>query len=219
MSNTAELGARQHNTLRNHSFIAARVLGAKIAADPNSTGGGPAVDYTPGHKPDTAALRLRRRAKAQGIHHPGSRRHPQRAADRNLTSKWLSLTIPARPIRSCGAKSSSRSAVNARWKANPLMRVRAASGPPCGMAWTIRLAGECVSKSFGTSANNQQSAFCDTCCRDHHDGSDVNHGWLRGSRAGVRPLGGLHRTRYRPRSLHPQQKRRDQRCRRWRCLS
>lgn len=26
-----------------------------------------------------------------------------------------------------------------------------------------------VSKNYGESANNQQSMYCDTCCRDHHD--------------------------------------------------
>jgi type IV pilus modification protein PilV len=30
--------------------------------------------------------------------------------------------------------------------------------------------GEFVSKPYGLSANNQQSGFCDICCRDHHDG-------------------------------------------------
>ena len=29
---------------------------------------------------------------------------------------------------------------------------------------------EFVSKAYGESANNQQSEFCDLCCRDHHDG-------------------------------------------------
>ena len=29
---------------------------------------------------------------------------------------------------------------------------------------------EFVSKPFGESANNQQSEFCNLCCRDHHDG-------------------------------------------------
>jgi type IV pilus modification protein PilV len=29
---------------------------------------------------------------------------------------------------------------------------------------------EFVSKPYGESANNQQSRFCDLCCRDHHDG-------------------------------------------------
>ena len=34
--------------------------------------------------------------------------------------------------------------------------------------------GEIVAKPFGVSASNQQSQFCDICCRDHHDsgGSD-----------------------------------------------
>jgi type IV pilus modification protein PilV len=30
--------------------------------------------------------------------------------------------------------------------------------------------GEFVAKPFGASANNQQSIYCDICCRDHHDG-------------------------------------------------
>lgn len=30
--------------------------------------------------------------------------------------------------------------------------------------------GEFVSKVYGESANNQQSIYCDLCCRDHHDG-------------------------------------------------
>jgi hypothetical protein len=30
--------------------------------------------------------------------------------------------------------------------------------------------GEWVRKPFGESANNQQSRYCDLCCRDHHDG-------------------------------------------------
>jgi type IV pilus modification protein PilV len=30
--------------------------------------------------------------------------------------------------------------------------------------------GEYVAKPWGESANNQQSGFCDLCCRDHHDG-------------------------------------------------
>lgn len=30
--------------------------------------------------------------------------------------------------------------------------------------------GEFVAKPYGESANNQQSNYCDICCRDHHDG-------------------------------------------------
>jgi type IV pilus modification protein PilV len=30
--------------------------------------------------------------------------------------------------------------------------------------------GEFVSKPYGESANNQQSTYCDICCKDHHDG-------------------------------------------------
>jgi hypothetical protein len=30
--------------------------------------------------------------------------------------------------------------------------------------------GEFVNKAYGESANNQQSTYCNVCCRDHHDG-------------------------------------------------
>ena len=30
--------------------------------------------------------------------------------------------------------------------------------------------GEFVAKAYGASASNQQSIYCDLCCRDHHDG-------------------------------------------------
>jgi type II secretory pathway pseudopilin PulG len=33
--------------------------------------------------------------------------------------------------------------------------------------------GEFQVKPYGTSASNQQSIFCDVCCRDHHDGGTV----------------------------------------------
>lgn len=32
--------------------------------------------------------------------------------------------------------------------------------------------GEFVEKPYGVSASNQQSKFCDICCRDHHDGGN-----------------------------------------------
>ena len=35
--------------------------------------------------------------------------------------------------------------------------------------------GELVSKPYGVSASNQQSVFCDICCRDHHDGGSGNN--------------------------------------------
>ena len=34
--------------------------------------------------------------------------------------------------------------------------------------------GEFVSKNYGTSASNQNSAYCDVCCRDHHDMSGAS---------------------------------------------
>ncbi len=36
------------------------------------------------------------------------------------------------------------------------------------------LKGERVIKPGGTSTSNQQSIFCDECCRDHHDGATVS---------------------------------------------
>lgn len=38
-----------------------------------------------------------------------------------------------------------------------------------GASYTTGNNGELVAKTYGVSANNQQSLYCDTCCRDHHD--------------------------------------------------
>jgi hypothetical protein len=35
--------------------------------------------------------------------------------------------------------------------------------------------GEWVSKNYGASASNQNSAYCDVCCRDHHDSPSHNN--------------------------------------------
>jgi prepilin-type N-terminal cleavage/methylation domain-containing protein len=53
------------------------------------------------------------------------------------------------------------------------MRVPSAEGegglPPTIWNGEDYTEGEIVSKPFGVSASNQQSQFCDICCRDHHD--------------------------------------------------
>lgn len=35
--------------------------------------------------------------------------------------------------------------------------------------------GEFVAKAYGESANNQQSTYCNICCRDHHDGGTAEN--------------------------------------------
>ena len=45
--------------------------------------------------------------------------------------------------------------------------------------------GEMVAKPFGVSASNQQSQFCDICCRDHHDDGGSGSGLYNPFRAGV----------------------------------
>jgi len=141
-------------------------LGAKIAADPNSTGGGPAVDYTPGLKPDTVALKL-----------DGSQRLKESTKPTPDVIRSGLLTETSFDVVTYNSSPS-----NTFLRREEFVTVGCEctldSSPDEGeggfrpTVWNgvDYTAGEFVSKNFGTSANNQQSVFCDVCCRDHHDG-------------------------------------------------
>jgi len=143
------------------------ILGAKIAADVNAPATGPVVEYTPGENPDIAALGF------DG-------------------EKFKESTTPVPDIIRSGDLTETYFEVVSYNNSNVFLRREEfiTVGCECTLETNpadgeggIRpalwdgieyAAGEYVSKNFGTSANNQQSVFCDICCRDHHDGSNIN---------------------------------------------
>jgi Tfp pilus assembly protein PilV len=147
------------------------VLGAKIAADVNAPVGGPVVEYMPGENPDIAALGF------DG-------------------EKFKESTTPVPDIIRSGDLTETYFEVVTYNNSNTFLRreefitvgcecilnTSPADGEgglrPALWDGIEYAAGEYVRKNFGTSANSQQSVFCDTCCRDHHDGGDVNQAGL-----------------------------------------
>ena len=142
-------------------------LGAKIAADVNAPAEGPVVEYIPGENPDIAALGF------DG-------------------EKFKESTTPVPDVIRSGDLTETYFEVVSYNSSNAFLRREEFITVGCectletnpadgeggfrpalwdGVEYTL---GEYVSKNFGTSANSQQSVFCDICCRDHHDGSDVN---------------------------------------------
>lgn len=139
---------------------------AKVAAADNDALGGPPVDYTPGLNPDIVAINLDNfKFKESTTPIPDVIRrdefvetwfdvitYSQTAPDAVFLRREEFLTV------SCECT------------------LRASGGGNTGFLPTVWngvsfTEGEFVSKPFGESASNQQSNFCDTCCRDHHDGA------------------------------------------------
>jgi len=139
------------------------ILGAKIAADINAPMEGPVVEYTPGENPDIAALDL------DG-------------------QKLKESTTPVPDIIRSGDLTETYFEVVSYNSSNVFLRreefitvgceCELNTGPGDGEGglrptlWNgiEYTEAEFVAKDFGVSANNQQSVFCDICCRDHHDG-------------------------------------------------
>jgi len=137
-------------------------LGAKIAANPNAAGNAPFAQHTPGDKPDIVALDLG-----------------------GTVAKESTTPVPD-IIRSGRLTETSFDVVTYNTANNAFIRREefVTVGCECtlhtngeggfrpvvwnGVDYT---AGELVAnKNSGESSNNQQSVFCDICCRDHHDG-------------------------------------------------
>lgn len=146
------------------------ILGAKIAADINAPAGGPAVDYTPGFNPDTVALDLDGEKFKES-----STPIPDVIRSGELTETYFEVVsynsnnifLRREEFITVGCECTLHTSADADGTGGFRATVWN------GIEFTE---GEFVTKSFGTSANNQQSVFCDVCCRDHHDGGGATTG-------------------------------------------
>ena len=162
---TGDLGLREI-TLYEIIPSSPPMLGAKIAADPNAAGGAPLVEYTPGEAPDVAALRLDgRKLKESTTPIPDIIRSGELTEtyfevvsynDANVFERREEfLTVGCECILNPNNGGSNFGFRPTVWN---------------GVEYTE---GDRVTdKNIGVSANNQQSDFCDVCCRDHHDGGN-----------------------------------------------
>jgi prepilin-type N-terminal cleavage/methylation domain-containing protein len=130
----------------------------------------PDVDFTPGENPDIISLQLgptRFKESTQPL--PRVYRSEERVETRFDVITYSQVANDATFLRreefiavSCDCE----------------LRAPGASAEQSGRLPTIWTAdeyavGEYALKPSGVSASNQQSIFCDECCRDHHDGAAV----------------------------------------------
>ncbi len=127
---------------------------------------GPPVDYNPGSRPDIISIQLgENRFKESTTPLPDIIR-----ADELVETTFDVVTYSQNDAGATFLRREEFRAVSCECT----MRVPSA-GAKVGLRPTIwngndYTEGEKVSKPYGESANNQQSEFCDICCRDHHDG-------------------------------------------------
>jgi len=162
-ANTADLG---DNKITLYQIIPSSppILGAKIAADPNAPAGGPVVDYTPGFNPDIAALRLDNKSWKES-----TTPIPDIIRSGELTETYFEVVTYN--IANIFLRREEFLTVGCECILNPNN-----GGSDFGLRPTLwngveyTEADKVYDKNVGVSANNQQSVFCDICCRDHHDG-------------------------------------------------
>jgi type II secretory pathway pseudopilin PulG len=131
----------------------------------------PEVDFTPGANPDIISLQLGpTRFKESTAPLPRVYRSEERVETRFDVITYSQVADDALFLRreefiavSCDCE----------------LRSPAASAEQAGRLPTIWAADEYLNGAFavkpsGVSASNQQSIFCDECCRDHHDGATAD---------------------------------------------
>jgi len=162
--NTANLGS---NNITLYEIIPSSppILGAKIAADPNAPAGGPAVDYIPGLNPDIAALDFDGEKLKES-----TTPVPDIIRSGELTETYFEVV--SYNNANIFLRREEFLTVGCECTLNTGADADAGEGGVRPALWNgiEYTAGEFVAKDFGVSANNQQSVFCDVCCRDHHDG-------------------------------------------------
>jgi type II secretory pathway pseudopilin PulG len=142
---------------------------ARVAAEDDGALGYPPVNYTPGLNPDIVAISLgNQKFKESTTPEPVVRRRDE------LMETWFDVitytsngTDPTTFLRR--EEFASISCECTLQASDPAVNVKGDGREPTLWTGAEYAEGEFVAKPFGVSANNQQSQFCDVCCRDHHD--------------------------------------------------
>ena len=139
---------------------------ARGLATGNLNAAGPEVQYDPGSQPDVISITLgNNRFKESTVPLPDVIRQNERVETTFDVVTYSQFDEAASFIR----REEFRAISCACTLRVPTSTSQGGNRPT---AWTGKQykAGEFVSKPYGVSASNQQSIFCDVCCRDHHDG-------------------------------------------------
>ncbi len=139
---------------------------AKVAAKDDGALGTPPIDYTPGARPDIVQINLTdQKFKESTTPMPDVIRSDE------LVETWFDvITYNTTGNDSIYLRREEFLVLSCECSLND----NPGSGDGTGFLPTVwngetYTEGAWVDKAWGESANNQQSSYCDTCCRDHHD--------------------------------------------------
>jgi hypothetical protein len=143
------------------------ILGAKVAAEDDGLPGSPPVEYTPGAAPDIIALQLSDDNKFKESTSPT----PDIIRAGELAETWFDVvTYSGTANNEVFLRREEFVIVSCECELEAATEDEDGGFRPTTWNGYDYTEGEFVAKNFGVSANNQQSPFCSTCCRDHHDG-------------------------------------------------
>lgn len=165
-ASTADLGTGSF--VANTTIPSIPVLGgAKIAADDDGLPGTPPVAYTPGQLPDVLPITLVDGQRFKESTTP----MPDVIRSDYIVETWFDVITYSTDL--------SNNSTYLRREEFAMVACECTLRDPVGAEGDGFLPttwngadyseGAWVSKQWGESANNQQSQYCDTCCRDHHD--------------------------------------------------
>ena len=147
---------------------------AKIAADDDGALGTPPIDYTPGQRPDIVAIAL-------GPNKFKESTTPEPIVIRldELVETWFDVITYNQIGAAIFLRREEFVSISCKCE------LQAAGSAKVGRAPTIWTGAEYAEgdlkiKPYGVSASNQQSQYCDVCCKDHHDSStgDKYRPWM-----------------------------------------
>jgi len=148
------------------SSIASPAGGRVILAAQDSSGYAPPVDYSPGMNPDIISIEIgHEKFKESTTPLPKVIRQ-----DELVETRFDVVTYSQNNAGSTFLRREEFRAVSCEC----ILRLPSEDGDggfrPTVWEGDQYSDAEWISKPYGESANNQQSTFCDMCCRDHHDG-------------------------------------------------
>ena len=131
----------------------------------------PEVSYTPGANPDIVSLQLgETRFKESTTPLPRVYR-----TDERMETRFDVITYSQSDAGALFLRREEFVGVSCVCTLNaPPMEAEAAGRRPTLWFADEYIKGDFAIKPYGTSASNQQSIYCDECCRDHHDGGTVS---------------------------------------------
>lgn len=141
------------------------VLGAaKVAAKDDGIPGTPQVEYTPGARPDIVAISLgNEKFKESTTPEPVVIRRDE------LVETWFDVITYSQVNQTIFLRREEFVAISCDCKLQSASGSGKDGRKPTIWTGAEYAEGEEVGKWYGVSNANQQSQYCDVCCRDHHD--------------------------------------------------